>query len=87
MSKPNGGPAFPVISQQREAFDSDVVSPGWDFYSVGGMSIRDYFAIRATEEDLKMYFPSEYNFFRSGSERTAARYAFADAMVAEREKA
>lgn len=74
MSKiDDGGPAFPS-----------------ELYNLGpmeGMSLRDYFAIKASEEDIRLYLKSgEYNFFRSMRERTAARYAFANAMIAQRKE-
>jgi len=49
-------------------------------------ALRDYFAASATAEDLKLFMPDEYTFFRSGSELAHARYRFADAMLAERDK-
>lgn len=66
--KDDGGPAFPVVGAPGSPEDYP------------GMSLRDYFAIRASEEDIRTYL------FRSMHERTAARYAFADAMIAQRKE-
>ena len=44
-----------------------------------GMSLRDYFAAHATEEDIRTWSVAT-------NDRQAARFKFADAMLAEREK-
>lgn len=74
----NGGPAFPGVTVN----DSDVnlVDPfgtllppnGQATYS--GMSLRDYFAIHASEADLRRWIDE-------GLPRVRARYAFADQML------
>lgn len=46
-----------------------------------GISLRDYFAIHATDADIKKYLGG--NTRRS---REEARYAFADAMLKQRER-
>jgi len=43
-----------------------------------GMTLRDYFAAHASEKDIE--------FHRTGPSREAARYAFADSMLAARKK-
>jgi len=48
--------------------------PGQD-----GMTLRDYFAIHCSEEDMKVY-------GGQGCSRVEARYAYADAMLSERNK-
>jgi len=72
MSKPDGGPAFP--------------RPGWEGCTDGnylGMSLRDWFAGMVLQGRLSN--PA----FGGGSEEGWAReaYRYADAMIAEREKA
>lgn len=43
-----------------------------------GMTLRDYFAIHATAQDIQ-------RFLHAGLTRAQARYAFADAMLKARE--
>jgi len=68
----DGGPAFPVVGmdQRGEQQFSAVFN--------GGMTLRDYFAAHASEKDIE--------FHRTGPSREAARYAFADSMLAARKK-
>ena len=68
----DGGPAFPV---PRDA-------------PVDGMSLRDYFAGQASENDIANH---RYRLYHGGgcieeSTREQCRYAYADAMLAERQK-
>ena len=69
MSKDNGGPAFGELQQVGDVAMRD-----------GGLSIRDYMAIHASEEDIARVL--EYNM----TTRQQARYMHADAMLAERAK-
>lgn len=68
-------PAFPV------AHSADGINEG--------MTLRDYFAIRATEEEIKLYRGSKP--FEGSTmnvpefTREEARYRFADAMLKQRE--
>ena len=67
----DGGPAFP-----GETWGSK------------GMSLRDYFAARASENDIANH---RYILYHSGGyikepSREQCRYAYADAMLAERQK-
>ena len=64
MSKNDGGQAFPRA----------VLRDGCE-----GMSLRDWFAGRATWGDIK-------ELVLNGVSRKAAKYQYADAMLAEREK-
>lgn len=70
--KNNGNPAFPMEP-------------------VAGMSLRDYFAIHANENDIK-YYMKELESITGGIDkyiyrnREQAKYAYADAMIKEREK-
>ena len=71
----DGGPAFP-----SEAFASQH-NPG--------MTIRDWFAAHASEEDIKTYRQKGqdnygYSYFKET--REAARYRYADAMIKARQK-
>lgn len=74
----DGGPAYPVEEYK-----------GSEKILSGGMSLRDYFAVHASDSDIKEYLSEtksidglEYTNDRSISE---ARYMFADAMIEERE--
>ena len=82
-----GGPAFQVKS-----------TLDWEAH---GMTLRDYFAIRASEEDIQHHLPTGrmidvVTFDGRGGKsieqrsefrtREQARYAFADAMLQERMK-
>lgn len=82
MNKNDGGPAFPVTPENYDMSG----------YCGEGMTLRDYFAAKASEEDIKQFMPD-----RSGLQghaitdmlaknRQQARYMHADAMLAERAK-
>jgi len=88
-----GGAAFPSPGVIRQ----DGVHQG----AYGGMTLRDYFAVRASEEDILAHsskgFVEEYitesiDGFKRVSTRWAtrtreqARYHYADAMLKERNK-
>ena len=88
MTKDTGGPAFPTPRYERG-----------DMYSLG-MTLRDYFAIHATEEDIQRYLPTgriievvvermiglkEVEKQPERRTREQARYAFADAMLKARQ--
>jgi hypothetical protein len=85
----DGGPAFPVPGYQTS--DGGVIlhhegSPG--------MTLRDYFAVAATEADIEERLPRTCGeaselFKADGIKRTRvwARYRHADLMIAERTKA
>jgi len=57
-----------------------------------GMTLRDYFAVRASEEDIALYMPHSGGMQgvaiteRLAKTRHQARYMHADAMLAERAK-
>lgn len=53
-----------------------------------GMSLRDYFAARASENDIGFHYNLIYekSSYRTSPTRKQARYAYADAMLAERQK-
>lgn len=70
----DGGPAFP--GTDAKGFVSD------------GMSLRDYFAAGALENDIASH---RQKLYHSGGyikepTREQCRYAYADAMLAERQK-
>lgn len=78
----DGGPAFPTSDGIATDGDKTV-----DYHSTfPGMSLRDWFAGHASEKDIEQY----RSFWRDDQlvlrEREAARYAYADAMLAERAK-
>ena len=82
MTKDTGGPAFP---HSRLGSDAD------------GMTLRDYLAIHAAEEDIQRHLPTGRTTVEANSltgsplrlpeyrTREQARYAFADAMLAARQ--
>ena len=83
--KPNNPPAFPV--SDNVAWDK------WNNTAVAGMTMRDYFAIHATEDDVSSRMPptlGALDEFKTkngfGWSRQWARYAFAGDMLKEREK-
>jgi len=65
----DGGPAFPNNDQHGCAF--------------AGMTLRDWFAGQASEEDFKHH---EWNYAAPARQltREQAKYAYADAMIAAR---
>ena len=79
MNNQNGGAAFPVAA-----------GPGQQFTQ--GMSLRDWFAGNASEEDIQyqIYAIAPRDGFGVALihkvPRSAARFAHADDMLAEREK-
>lgn len=80
MSKENGGPAFPTGKQRSEKVEGvrglrKIIDAG------EGMSLRDYFATTATDEDIKPYLALDR--FMS---RQRARYMYANGMLVERAK-
>lgn len=48
-----------------------------------GMTLRDYFAIHAAWEDVRHYSTNSYG---ANMSRVDARYKYADAMIAARDK-
>ncbi len=83
--KPNNPLAFPVpfcpIKEEGHghSYDDDQ-----------GMTLRDYFAAKASDKDIENfeYYPDESSMPSKLKRRTreAARFAFADAMLSERDK-
>ena len=72
----DGGLAFPIATSEWR----DVVHGGME-----GMSLRDWFAGHATEEDVKHWLNiMEVN--KIPVSRQAAKYLYANAMIAERDK-
>lgn len=69
--KDNGGSAFPIIDGLSSDRDN-----GYTTYGDGGMSLRDYFAAHAP-------IPNQ---FLSLEAHCTYRYAYADAMIKERNK-
>lgn len=80
----DGGPAFP----QNETWNGNTVA---DEHGQGGMTLRDYFAANASEEDIQEFLPATVGVAgilerQDGVKRTRhwARYAHADAMLRAR---
>lgn len=89
MSTPidDGGSAFPVPPERLNSANGD---NHWA-YASQGMSLRDWFASKASEEDLQGFLPQtvgevSFLFSKDGIHRTRqwARYQHADAMLAAR---
>lgn len=75
MSKKDGGPAFP-----EKHYDEN-----GDEYYPDGMTLRDYFAGQATATDVDwMICIMADN--QLPADRASARWAYADLMIAERDK-
>jgi len=87
MSKDNGGPTFPATREEMSII-------------LDGMTLRDYIAIHALQDDLSLPQTikecAAFLGLQSGSEYSnsqhwvqvvsKARYIYADAMIAERSK-
>lgn len=73
MSNKDGGPAFPREDYQTDNAGGQV-----------GMSLRDYFAIHASDADVVVAMAYGES-FDSVEDRSRARYRVADAMLAARE--
>ena len=89
MDKQDGGQAFPCIAGISST--ASVNQEGkpiltHQFVESGGMSMRDYFAAHATEEDIHDFSHTvkDGTIVRTCS-RVEARWAFADSMLAARE--
>ena len=67
----DGGPAFFGVSR-RSTYD------GRRSITAGSLSLRDYFAIHATHDDLKLFIKGNLD------DIAKARYEFADAMLKAR---
>jgi hypothetical protein len=97
MNKPinDGGPAFP-----QQAFintNGQVVTADDYFPDASGMSLRDWFAGQASEEDIEYHMKNGKAAIKGTDEddgygpdytyptRESARYAYADAMLAARQ--
>ena len=78
--KDNGGPAFPQVGlfNPREEF----VTAADYRADQEGMTLRDWFAGRASEDDVAHWFRK----LGSHSTREAAKYAYADAMLKARKE-
>ena len=82
----DGGSAFPFTY-----YDMDSSGETVPRYQEGGMSLRDWFASHATEDDLGQYLPATVGHAQDlkavdGIERTRewAKYQYADAMLEAR---
>lgn len=98
MNDKTGGAAFPgydmrfgVGGRPEDKCEKCGYVPqsGISLGSFGGMTLRDYFAIHANEADvdcwINVFNESGVKIYPSRS-RQAARYAFADSMLSERNK-
>ena len=89
MAKNDGGQAFPRLTGLR-AFtvkthkNGDVYVDKYDAETSGGMSLRDYIAIHASDKDIAPYIDNDG--YGSQYTRAGARYKFADVMLGKRGK-
>lgn len=100
MNKETGMTAFPFNTRPEQAFPSTFKSlDGKEHIHAWGMTLRDYFAAKATEQDIKNYEQDEGKEI-SGTDslgrgwkrreiiyytREQAKYRYADAMLKARE--
>jgi hypothetical protein len=77
MSKNDGGPAFPKIETKKQ-YTTDI-----DVHSVGGMSIRDYFAAKIF---AAMIAGGHWPIDATSEDQARMAYKHADAMLLERAK-
>lgn len=85
MSKPDGGPAFPVL-EKAEIYDRELERHVAVMQVEGGMTLRDYFAAQALARIVGIkgeWWPDDPE-RHAGVARVA--YELADAMLAERAK-
>lgn len=87
----NGGPAFPLPKGCRTIEVQDAAGNYVTTIDVAapGMSLRDYFAIHATTEDLKRFQERDTDWHGTSHPRhttAVLRYKFADAMLKAREQ-
>jgi hypothetical protein len=80
-------PAFPSIAPEYAGIDSDTGEHRWDSAPQGGMSLRDYAAIKFAAAALTTSKGPAWNMPMTDYEHLAGgAYKFADAMLAERNK-
>ena len=91
----DGGPAYPGVTSTICANCGDMILDDDRLGVDSGLSMLDYYAGQANEEDIKHYAewanvpgkPDYRSRKRSATlNRTAARFAFADAMIAEKQR-
>lgn len=80
MSIKDGGPAFPHQHDHVLYRADDPTKPAQTIkgFWTGGMTLRDYFAAKASDADIEEYLNGRRT-------RQAARYCHADAMLRARE--
>ena len=80
----NGGPAFPSGLVENANDEVDALHALHK-----GMTLRDYFAAKASEEDISEYLPETVGEAKLHPNRTRqwARYKHADAMLRARDAA
>jgi hypothetical protein len=79
----DGGPAFP---HAQRLWDSDAQS--WAVHSIGGMTLRDYFAAAALCAVYRRAYEADVSNYSTTHPETIARraYEYADGMLAIRKK-
>lgn len=82
----DGGPAFP-FGKRIESYDSTTgILHGISECHHPGMSLRDWFAGQATDEDLWPHHIGRDHHGNIIGTREEAKYRYADAMLAARKK-
>lgn len=87
----DGGPVYPNDVREYERY-TNVYGEGMGrtiTLSKGGISVRDYFAIHATADDLKQFQERDSDWHGASHPRhttAVLRYKFADAMLKAREQ-
>lgn len=83
MKTKDGGPAFPLCGSIVKQYQPTGIVTGESLQGFqAGMSLRDYFATHATEDDILYY----YRLDEVCKTRQQARYMHADAMLEARKK-
>jgi len=85
----DGGPAFPHPELVQDMISEDGGVKGSRVYhAMPGMSLRDWFASQATENDIEMHTGGDIDprsgRVVNGRTREQAKYHYADAMIAAR---
>lgn len=77
----HGGPAFPAtINLNRESMEAEAHQFSDHGFNFPGMTLRDYFAIHASDADIRPYLDANF-----AGNRRQARYQFAADMLRARE--
>lgn len=79
MEQPNNPPAFPTVHREYDNHEERL-------WNEDGMTLRDYFAIKALPYTLAMFGGGLATWENNYTKAVNRAYWIADAMLAEREK-